>query len=80
MPFGVPIPPAPAASRALLEAFAERSISWYPNRVVRAHDPARKMVLLDDGTELAYDLFLGVPVHRAPADPRDQISRGARHR
>jgi len=67
MPFGAPIPPAPAASRALLGAFAERGIGWHPNRPVRALDPARKKVMLQDGTELPCDLFLGVPVHRAPA-------------
>ena len=67
MPFGVPIPPAPAASRALLAAFAERAITWHPNRLVRALDPARKLVVLDDGAELTYDLCLGVPMHRAPA-------------
>ena len=67
MPFGAPIPPAPAASRALLGAFAERGIDWHPNRPVRALDPARKKVMLQDGTELPCDLFLGVPVHRAPA-------------
>ncbi len=66
MPFGAPIPPSPAASEALLAAFAERGISWHPDRQVRALDPLRKRVLLADGDELPYDLFLGVPVHRAP--------------
>ena len=32
MPLGAPIPPSPAASQALLEAFAERGIGWYPDR------------------------------------------------
>jgi sulfide:quinone oxidoreductase len=67
MPLPVPIPPSPEASKALLAAFAERDITWYPERLVRALDPARKVVLLADGDELPYDLFLGVPVHRAPA-------------
>lgn len=66
MPFGVPIPPAPAASRALLEAFAERGISFVPDRLVRALDPARHVAILDDGRELPCDLFLGVPRHRVP--------------
>jgi sulfide:quinone oxidoreductase len=30
-------------------------------------DPAAKIAHLADGRELAYDLFLGIPVHRAPA-------------
>jgi sulfide:quinone oxidoreductase len=66
MPFGVPIPPSPAASEALLVAFAERGIHWHPERVVAALDPDRKVALLSDGTEMGYDLFLGVPVHRVP--------------
>jgi sulfide:quinone oxidoreductase len=66
MPFGAPIPPSPAASAALLAAFSERGIAWYPERLVRALDADRHAALLSDGTELPYDLFLGVPVHRAP--------------
>lgn len=70
MPLPVPIPPSPDASRVLLETFAERGIGWHPNQVVRGLDAERKVVLLgespDSGTEMAYDLFLGVPKHRAP--------------
>ena len=29
-------------------------------------DPARKVAMLSDGSELPYELFLGVPVHRVP--------------
>ncbi len=67
MPFGVPVPPSPAASRALLSAFAERDITFVPNRLVRALDPARQVAILDDQSEMAFDLFLGVPTHRVPA-------------
>jgi sulfide:quinone oxidoreductase len=67
MPLGVPIPPSPAASEALLVAFAERGISWYPERLVSRLDPARKVAVFSDGAEMPFDLFLGVPVHRAPA-------------
>jgi sulfide:quinone oxidoreductase len=67
MPLGAPIPPSPAASQAVLAAFAERDIEWRPGALVQALDPDRRCAVLSDGTELAYDLFLGVPVHRAPA-------------
>lgn len=67
MPMGVPLPPSPAASEALLGAFAERGITWHPERVVRALDGGRKVALFADGTELSFDLFLGVPVHKVPA-------------
>ncbi|MET0491360.1 MAG: FAD-dependent oxidoreductase [Acidimicrobiales bacterium] len=67
MPLGAPVPPSPAASAALLTAFAERGIDWVPERLVRGLDAARRMAQLSDGTEMPYDLFLGIPVHRAPA-------------
>lgn len=66
MPLGAPIPPSPAASEALLAAFAERGIAWYPERLVRALDPRRRVAVLADGDEMPFDLFLGVPAHRAP--------------
>lgn len=66
MPFGVPIPPAPASSKALLAAFAERGITFIPKRLVRTLDPARRMAILDDQSEIPYDLFLGIPKHRVP--------------
>jgi sulfide:quinone oxidoreductase len=67
MPLGVPIPPSPAASDALLVAFAERGIAWYPSSTVVALDAARRVAVLCDGGELPFDLFLGVPRHVAPA-------------
>jgi sulfide:quinone oxidoreductase len=67
MPLGTPIPPSPGASQALLAAFAERGISWYPERLVRSLDPRRQVAVLADGTEMPFDLFLGVPVHQVPA-------------
>ena len=66
MPFSTPVPPSPDTSAALLEAFEERGIEFVPGRRVRSLDPERTVVTLDDGSELAYDLFLGVPKHRAP--------------
>jgi len=67
MPLGAPIPPSPAASQALLAEFAQRGISWHPERLVRSLDPRRRVAVLADGEELPFDLFLGVPVHRVPA-------------
>ncbi len=66
MPFGSPVPPSPDTSAALLTAFAERGIEFVPERRVSSLDPARGVAVLDDGAELPYDLFLGVPKHRAP--------------
>jgi sulfide:quinone oxidoreductase len=66
IPFGVPIPPSPETSQAILAAFAERGIRFVKDNLVQALDPARKVAVLTDGTELPYALFLGVPVHRVP--------------
>jgi sulfide:quinone oxidoreductase len=66
MPFGVPIPPSPETSQALLSAFADRSITFVPHHLVRALDPRRRVAILDDESEMPYDLFLGVPKHRVP--------------
>ena len=66
MPLGTPIPPSPAASAAVLAAFEEHGIAWYPERLVRALDPDRRVAKLSDDSELPYEMFLGVPVHRVP--------------
>jgi sulfide:quinone oxidoreductase len=50
----------------LLEAFAERGISWHPETVVNRLDPDRRVAVFNDGREMAFDLFLGVPRHRVP--------------
>lgn len=50
----------------VLSTFASRGIAWHPQRLVREVDSASGRLVLSDGEELPYDLFLAVPVHRAP--------------
>ncbi len=66
IPLPTPVPPSPETSAALMAEFAERDIALIPGRRVASLDPARSVAVLDDGSELAFDLFLGVPKHRAP--------------
>jgi sulfide:quinone oxidoreductase len=66
MPFGTPIPPSPDTSKAILRAFAERGIRFHNDRLVKALEPGRRVAVLSDGSEMPYDLFLGIPVHRVP--------------
>ena len=66
MPFPRLVPPSPETSTALLDAFLERDIAFVPGRRISSLDPARSVAVLDDGTEMPFDLFLGVPRHRAP--------------
>lgn len=65
-PFETPVPPSPDTSDALLAAFAEAGIAFVGGRRVASLDGVRKVAVLDDGSELSFDLFLGVPKHRAP--------------
>ena len=66
VPFGTPVPPSPDTSAALMKEFAQHDIALIPGRRVSAVDAARSVAVLDDDTEVPFDLFLGVPKHRAP--------------
>src|SRR5204863_45298 len=70
-PQPAPIPPSPDSSAALLAAFAERGISFNPNRALKSVDPALQVALFDDGSEMPYDLLFGIPVHSV----RDVVAR-----
>jgi sulfide:quinone oxidoreductase len=64
IPFGAPVPPSPETSAAILARFAERGIEFVPDHRVAALESGA--AVLDDGTRLPCDLFLGIPVHRVP--------------
>jgi sulfide:quinone oxidoreductase len=66
IPFGTPVPPSPDTSEALIAAFAERGIEFVPGRRVASLDAGGSVAVLDDGSEMPFELFLGVPKHRAP--------------
>jgi len=65
-PMPRPIPISAEASDGILAALAERDIGWWPETRFTSLDPAAKVAQLPDGRSEHYDLFLGVPVHRAP--------------
>lgn len=67
MPFGIPIPPSPDASRAILSAFAQRKIKFVPNEAVTYFDAASRKITLLEGKNMPCDLFLAVPKHVVPA-------------
>ncbi len=66
IPLPSPVPPSPETSRALVTAFGERGIEFVPGRLVTHLEPGRRVAVLDDGTEVPFDLFLAVPRHRVP--------------
>jgi sulfide:quinone oxidoreductase len=65
-PMSTPIPISPEASAGILRALAERGIEWWPEAKVTSLDPASKVATLANEETTPYDLFLGIPVHRAP--------------
>jgi len=67
LPLSSPVPPSPETSRALVEAFSERDIKFHPSKRVASIDAAKKIATLDDGVEMGFDLFFGVPKHRVPS-------------
>jgi sulfide:quinone oxidoreductase len=66
IPLGSPVPPSPETSAALRGEFEQRGIKLITGRRIAGLDPARRIALLDDDSEEPFDLFLGVPKHRAP--------------
>ncbi len=80
IPLPTPVPPSPEASAALEAEFAARGIELIAGRRFSALDPERSVALLDDGSELPFDLFLGVPKHQAPRrGDRRRHHRGRLH-
>jgi sulfide:quinone oxidoreductase len=66
-PMPKPIPISDEASAGILKALEERDIRWWPQSKVIALDPVTKTATLADDRTIHYDLFLGIPVHKAPA-------------
>lgn len=64
-PQPAPIPVSPEASAAVERTMADRGIDYVKRHRVRGIDPSAKVAHLKDHDE-AYDLFIGIPVHKAP--------------
>jgi sulfide:quinone oxidoreductase len=61
-----PIPISDDVSDAIIGLCDERGIRHSHSTWVDHLDPAKRVAQLRDGREQPFDLFLGVPVHRAP--------------
>ena len=62
-----PIPISDQTSEAIIGLLNGRGIAHsHESRTMRL-DPATRTAHLEDGRELPFDLFLGMPVHRAPS-------------
>ena len=67
-PMQRPVPVTGPVSQMFRDALAARDIEELPQHLVTSIDPATRTAQLADGGTLRYDLFVGIPVHRAP-DP-----------
>jgi sulfide:quinone oxidoreductase len=66
-PMAAPVPVTREVSQQFLAELAARGIEYVgQNRVVELDPPAKEAVL-ESGERLAYDLFVGIPIHRVPA-------------
>jgi sulfide:quinone oxidoreductase len=62
----MPIPVSREVSEKILALLDERRIRHWPRTRVTRLDPASGTAHIADGQALGYDLFLAIPVHRAP--------------
>src|SRR5437764_10453374 len=67
-PMQRPVPVTGEVSQMFRDALATRGIEELPERLVTSSDPATRTAQLANGGTLPYDLFVGIPIHRAP-DP-----------
>ena len=67
-PMQRPVPVTGEVSQMFRDALAARGIEELPQQLVTGIDPAARVAHLASGETMPYDLFVGIPVHRAP-DP-----------
>ena len=65
-PMAAPVPITKELSRTILDLLNERGIEYVPNRQIIEVDRDQNAVRLADGGSIPYDMFVGIPVHRAP--------------
>jgi sulfide:quinone oxidoreductase len=63
-PIAAPVPITKELSQTFLDALAERGIEWVGNQQIVELD--NREARLASGESIPYDLFVGIPVHRAP--------------
>jgi sulfide:quinone oxidoreductase len=65
-PMSAPVPVTPEVSQRFLDELAERGIEYTAQKKVVELDPAGKEAVLESGERMAYDMFVGIPIHRVP--------------
>jgi sulfide:quinone oxidoreductase len=65
-PMAAPVPITKDVSRSILDALEQRGMEYVPNELVSELDTDRRVARVAGGEMHAYDLFIGIPVHRVP--------------
>jgi sulfide:quinone oxidoreductase len=65
-PMAAPVPVTKDVSRMFLTALEERGIEYAPKELVVGLDKRERSAQLASGGSVPYDLFIGIPLHRAP--------------
>jgi len=66
-PMARPVPVTGEVSQMFRDGLAVRNVKELPEHLVTSIDPATRTAQLMNGETLPYDLFVGIPIHRAPA-------------
>jgi sulfide:quinone oxidoreductase len=62
-----PVPVTDEVSQRFRDELAARDIEFTPQSTVVEIDAAANEAVLESGERIAYELFIGVPIHRVPA-------------
>ena len=65
-PMSAPVPVTKEISRRFLDVLGERDIEYVADQHIVELDTRNNVARLADGGGIPYDLFVGIPVHRAP--------------
>jgi sulfide:quinone oxidoreductase len=66
-PMTRPVPVTGEIAQMFRDALAARNVKELAGHLVSGIDPASRTAQLASGETLPYDLFVGIPIHRAPA-------------
>jgi sulfide:quinone oxidoreductase len=66
-PMAAPVPVTQDVSQLFFRALDERGVQYAPKELVVGLDAGARTARLASGGVVPYDLFIGIPVHRAPA-------------
>jgi sulfide:quinone oxidoreductase len=65
-PMARPVPVTPEVSAQFRSALEERGIQFEGEQRVASLNVSERTAQLESGASIAYDMFIGVPVHRVP--------------